>query len=133
MIEVSVALLRREGRIFLQRRALDARWLPGLWELPGGKVEPGESAAEAVLREVREELGVQARLGAALPAVTWDYGTHAVCLRPFLLEAEGTPQVSLAWGWFTQEEALRLPLPEATRPVLAALPSQAFPAPPVRV
>lgn len=50
-----------EGRVFLARRAASLRH-GGLWELPGGKIEAGESPEEALLRELREELGLEASL-----------------------------------------------------------------------
>lgn len=63
-LEVVAALSVRDGRLFLARRAqglLDE----GLWELPGGKVEPGESPAQALLRELAEELSVVACIDGA--------------------------------------------------------------------
>ena len=55
---VAVALIESNGRILLQRRCAD-RHHGGLWEFPGGKLEPSEAAAAGLLREVWEELGVQ--------------------------------------------------------------------------
>lgn len=58
--------LVRGGRILLERRPDDARVTPGVWDLPGGHVEPGETPARALVRELREELGIeveQFRLG----------------------------------------------------------------------
>jgi 8-oxo-dGTP diphosphatase len=60
---VVAALIRREGRVLLSRRRADQP-MPLLWEFPGGKVEPGESPAEALAREVREELGCDVAVGA---------------------------------------------------------------------
>lgn len=57
MTEVVAALLRQDGKLLIcQRPAHKARGL--LWEFPGGKVEPGETMAQALARECREELGV---------------------------------------------------------------------------
>jgi 8-oxo-dGTP diphosphatase len=59
------------GRVLItQRRAGDA--LPLLWELPGGKVEPGEAPVDALVRELREELGIAAEVGRI-----WDVLFHA--------------------------------------------------------
>lgn len=52
------ALLVRNGRVLLGRRADDREWLPGAWDVIGGHIEAGESAAEALARELAEELGV---------------------------------------------------------------------------
>jgi 8-oxo-dGTP diphosphatase len=58
-VSVVAALVERDGEIFLARRA-PAKRQGGLWELPGGKVEPGEEAADALVREIREELSLDA-------------------------------------------------------------------------
>jgi len=58
-----VAALMRDGtRILMSRRRADQP-MPGLWEFPGGKVEPGESPTVALAREVREELGCDVEVG----------------------------------------------------------------------
>jgi len=57
LLVVAVALLGGEGRILMQRRRIGAEH-GGLWEFPGGKVEPGESLESAALRELDEELGI---------------------------------------------------------------------------
>lgn len=120
MIHVAVVALVRQDRVFLQRRDAQATFLPGLWELPGGKIEAGEGAEVAARRELREELGVGLQdlqpLGGPVEA-----GSQGVRLLAFRARPMGPPTTDLAWGWFTPEEALRLPLPPATRPVLAAL------------
>lgn len=60
-IHVVAAVIVREGRVLVCRRNRD-RADGGLWEFPGGKVEPGERAVEALVREIHEELGVQIRV-----------------------------------------------------------------------
>ena len=59
---VVAALIRDGARILVSRRRADQP-MPGLWEFPGGKVEPGESPTDALAREVREELGCQVSVG----------------------------------------------------------------------
>ncbi|GER24212.1 DNA mismatch repair protein MutT [Zafaria cholistanensis] len=58
--------LRSPTRLLVARRTKPEQYA-GMWEFPGGKVEPGESCQEALLRELDEELGVEARLGAEVP------------------------------------------------------------------
>lgn len=62
---VVAAALTHDGRLLLAQRTRPPE-LAGLWELPGGKVEPGESEDAALVRELREELGVECSVGAAL-------------------------------------------------------------------
>jgi 8-oxo-dGTP diphosphatase len=63
---VAAALVDAYGRLLAARRTSPAA-LAGRWELPGGKVEPGESEPDALRRELREELGIEAVVGARLP------------------------------------------------------------------
>ncbi len=59
---VAAAIIVEEGRVLVSRRK-EGSHLAGLWECPGGKVEPGEDPREALARELREELGVLATAG----------------------------------------------------------------------
>ena len=64
-VEVVGAAVLRDGRVLASRRTEPPR-LAGLWEFPGGKVEPGESDTQALVRELREELQVEALVGERL-------------------------------------------------------------------
>jgi 8-oxo-dGTP diphosphatase len=116
MTNAALALIRRGERWFLQRRATANPVLPGLWEFPGGKVEGGETPAAALVRELREEVGLV--LESAQPLVVVD---GPVRLHPFLVAASGDPSTDLAWGWFTLEEMRRLPLPPMNATLLDRL------------
>ncbi|MFI8961048.1 (deoxy)nucleoside triphosphate pyrophosphohydrolase [Streptomyces sp. NPDC053493] len=65
-VVVVAGALCDQGRLLAARRSAPAE-LAGRWELPGGKLEPGESPEEALVRELREELGIETEVGARLP------------------------------------------------------------------
>lgn len=110
-VEVSLGLIEREGRYFLQRRDPCAEVLPGLWEFPGGKGEPGETPLHCLKRELEEELGWR-------PDRIWELGslrgTDGEVERVFhLFRCAGSARFGtrLAWGWFEWAQILALPIP----------------------
>lgn len=113
----AVALLWRGDRFLVARRPPQGL-LGGLWELPGGKVEAGEHPQEAVVREVREELGAECRVLAALPVVRHAYSHFKVVLHPFDCRlAAGSPLPSspaVPLKWISPAERHGLPFPAAT-------------------
>lgn len=113
VVDVALAVIWRGGRLFLQRRDPAGTMLPGRWELPGGKVEAAETPETALRRELQEEVALAIGGLRGLPVQEHIYPDLKVRLHPFQVQAEGEPRTSLAWGWFTPEEAIRLPLPEA--------------------
>jgi 8-oxo-dGTP diphosphatase len=120
-VDVAVALIIRRGRCFAQRRG-PSQSFPCLWEFPGGKLEPLEPARAALERELREELDWRPERAEPLPELAHAYADFAVVLHPFLCAGPGEPRTGLAWGWFTREELARLPMPEASRGLLARIP-----------
>lgn len=83
------AVLLRDGRVLAARRSTPPL---GLWEFPGGKVEPGEQPTDALVRELREELGLAATVGEELgdPDRPWPI-SERLELRLFLVVAPGDP------------------------------------------
>ena len=67
------AFITLQGRFFMGKRARTEHFFPGYWELPGGKGEPGESPEQALVREIREELGVGVQVGAQLYQYTYKH------------------------------------------------------------
>src|SRR3546814_1261195 len=76
---MAAAITDARGRILLARRTA-GRDLAGLWEFPGGKREPGETPEHALVRELREELGIEVKIGAPLIAVAQQYPHKRLCL-----------------------------------------------------
>jgi 8-oxo-dGTP diphosphatase len=85
-------LMDPHGRVLACRRPT-GKALAGLWEFPGGKVDPGESPEQALVRELREELAIRVEVGAAMSAVIWHYPWAVVRLLPFRCRlTHGVPQ-----------------------------------------
>ena len=80
-LHVACALIERDGLVLSVQRSA-AMSLPLKWEFPGGKIEPGEDAADCLRREVREELGVEVEIGDPLPFAAHDYPAFSVVLYP---------------------------------------------------
>ena len=114
------------GRYLVQQR------LPGksrglLWEFPGGKVESGESDAEALHREAAEELGVRLEIGPERFAVRHAYPDLTVDLHLYdarILEGTPAPLGAHALRGATPEEMLAMPFCEADLPLLRELASE---------
>ncbi|MDP3851088.1 MAG: (deoxy)nucleoside triphosphate pyrophosphohydrolase [Luteolibacter sp.] len=82
-------MIGNEDGCFLACLRPPGKHLGGLWEFPGGKVEPGESPERALVRELREELGVEVRVGTALEPVLWSYDRGDIRLLPYLCVITG--------------------------------------------
>lgn len=111
------------GRILLARRT-EGRDLAGRWEFPGGKQEPGESPEDALVRELREELGIEARVGEHIISVPQQYPDKRLCLEVRQLTGwSGTPRghEGQALAWVAPDKLMRYDMPPADRPVVAAL------------
>lgn len=99
--------------------------LAGLWEFPGGKLEPGEDAATALARELREELGCTIAVIAALPVCTHAYPTVTIALHPLVARLtpdspEPHPHEHTALDWLPPDQLDTVELAAADLPVLAA-------------
>ena len=83
-IEVVAAIIRRGNEIFATQRGYGE--FKDWWELPGGKIEPGESQQQALVREIREELDATIEVGELLQTVEWDYPTFHLTMHCFWCE-----------------------------------------------
>ncbi len=123
-IPVAAAVLRGgDGRVLVQCRPrhLDHG---GVWEFPGGKIEPGESVADALIRELDEELGIRVRPGALRIRIPWDYGRRRVVLHVLeVTEWCGEPvaREGQSVAWLTPEEMPAFDWPAANWPIIRAL------------
>ena len=123
-VHVAAAVLfDTQGRVLLTRRH-DHLHQGGLWEFPGGKLEPGETVAQALSREIREELGLELLGHRPLIAVRHRYPDRAVYLDVHLItEYRGEPAglEGQPLTWVTPDALDGYPMPEADRPVISAL------------
>jgi 8-oxo-dGTP diphosphatase len=111
------------GRILLARRT-EGRDLAGRWEFPGGKREAGETEAEALIRELQEELGITAEIGEPIINVPQQYPDKRLRLDVRrVLSWKGNPRghEGQALAWVAPEKLPRYVMPPADRPVVAAL------------
>jgi len=124
-VPVVCAVIEREGLVLVAQRP-PHKLLPLKWEFPGGKVEPGEEPAAAIVREIREELGCEIRVTRALPPFIHDYKTVVIEMIPFVCAlAPGTsephPHEHVAVAWVPPAELHSYDLAAADWPVVAAL------------
>lgn len=121
-IIVAAAVIEREGAFLLTRRAEGAH-LAGTWEFPGGKQESGESLEDALVRELREELGCGSSVGARLLTTQHAYPEVVVELHFFVvtLTEPPVPQLGQEMRWVPRAELASLPLPEADADLVALL------------
>ncbi len=121
-LNVSLALIFRGDEFLVAKRPSEGM-LGGLWELPGGKWEPGESAEAAVVRELREELGVEVTVGMAFPSVAHAYTHFSVRLHPFFCHlVEGQKPVSgQSLRWIKREDIPYLAFPTGTLKVFDSI------------
>jgi 8-oxo-dGTP diphosphatase len=119
---VVAAVIRQEDRYLVTRR-LSGTHLAGCWEFPGGKCRPGESLAEGLQREIREELDVRVIVGDEILTTLHAYPEKTVRLRFFACVMEGVPRAVLGQEtrWVSIEELSELTLPPADQELLLRL------------
>lgn len=123
MKQVVCAVIRDGARILLARRAAGEH-LAGYWELPGGKVEADESLAEALARELLEELGVSARVGTELARSVYHYERGSIELIALAAELRGEISaltVHDAVQWCSADELDGLDIAPADIPLLEVI------------
>lgn len=121
-VVVAAAIVERDGR-FLMARRLAGTHLEGLWEFPGGKVDPGETLESCLARELAEELGVGSTIGPLRWSTAHDYPAKRVELHFFdcALAGDPSPRLGQELRWVNRAELAALPLPEADAGLVALL------------
>jgi mutator protein MutT len=121
-IPVVCAVIEQAGRVLIAQRP-PGKHLPLKWEFAGGKVDPGEDPAAAIVREIREELGCEVTITRALPSFPYDYKTVVIEMIPFVcVLVPGSPaphaHEHVALAWVTPAEFLKYDLAPADVPVI---------------
>lgn len=125
VLVTAVALIDEDARVLVATRPAK-KSMAGLWEFPGGKVEPGETPEACLIRELEEELDVRTKAACLAPLT---FASHAYSTFHLLMplyvcrvwEGEPTPLEGQEIRWLRPKELFALPMPEADRPLLPFL------------
>jgi 8-oxo-dGTP diphosphatase len=125
LLVVAVALIDADGRVLLQQRP-PGKAMAGLWEFPGGKVEPGETPEAALVRELEEELEIETHSSCLAPAT---FASEALGDRHLLLllyvcrKWTGVPEArhATALTWLKPAQMYALDMPPADLPLIGLL------------
>jgi 8-oxo-dGTP diphosphatase len=120
---VVAAFIERRGRVLLSRRRADQSF-PLTWEFPGGKVEPGEDLASALVREIREELGCAIRVGEILDLVDHAYPDFDLIMPVYRASiSRGSPSARqvAAIAWVPRRRLTDMTMPPADVPLAKKL------------
>lgn len=117
-VGVGAVIFNEEGKLFITLRGKEAKNERGKWEIPGGSVEYGETFAQAIKREIKEEIGVAIEIMELLGIcdhIIPDEHQHWVSPTYICKIKKGVPKIlepnkCAAIGWYTLEEAEKLPL-----------------------
>jgi len=126
LVIVAAALVDADGRVLVQQRAA-GRAMAGLWEFPGGKIERGESAETALVRELKEELGISTETACLAPAgfgtAPIEDGRQLLLLLYVCRKWSGIPKAldAAALRWVRPLELHDLPMPPADLPLIGLL------------
>ena len=126
VVEIAIGLVWKEGRLLIARRPAGVH-LAGLWEFPGGKIQPDETPEACVLRELREEVGIEAQVTGKREVIPFVYPERTVRLHPLdcrWLSGEPHPTGCEEPRWVLPAELAAYEFPAANAPLLAELMSE---------
>lgn len=122
-IPVVGAVMVRDGLVLCARRGA-GKHMAGLWEFPGGKVEPGETAERALVREIEEELGCRVAVGDLIVTATHVYAEKSIALSTYrctLVDGEPVPIEHAEIAWIDPADLAALDWAPADLPTVEAI------------
>ena len=119
-VEIAIAVIERKGQYLIAQRPEGAS-LSGLWEFPGGKVEPGESNEQAACRECFEETGLAVEIVGMYPPQMERYAHGMVSLNFFASRLLDEIDPHPPWKWVAREALAELSFPPGNRHLLMHL------------
>ena len=122
-IPVVAAMITKEDQILLGQRP-EGSSIPGVWEFPGGKIEPNEAPTEALQRELKEELGIQANVGPLLLASAHTYGDVSILLLIYHIQYWTSDPKALHHTqikWVPAQDLQKYDLPYANKKIIPTL------------
>jgi 8-oxo-dGTP diphosphatase len=125
LLVVACALVDTDGRVLLSQRP-EGKALAGLWEFPGGKVDPGETPEHALVRELEEELGIETKIACLAPLTfaSHTYETFHLLMPLYVCRRFwGTPmpREGQKLKWVRPRDMRNYPMPPADEPLIAHL------------
>lgn len=125
LLVVACALVDSDGRVLIAQRP-EGKSLAGLWEFPGGKMESGETPEETLVRELREELGIETKPACLAPLTFASHsydGFHLLMPLYVCRRFEGIPQPleAQALKWVKPNKLRDYPMPPADAPLIPFL------------
>lgn len=124
IVQVAVGVIKnKKAEILISKRA-DNVHQAGLWEFPGGKIEPGESAEQALSRELKEEVGIDCLSMLPFSTIEFDYGDKQVCLHVYIIEkfnGQATGREGQLISWVEIEALSEFPFPAANKSIIIQL------------
>ncbi len=125
LLVVAVALIDADRRVLIAQRP-PGKNMAGLWEFPGGKVEPGESPEAALIRELEEELGISTKTACLAPLsfTSHSYDNFHLLMPLYACRKwQGVPEPRehTALKWVRPQHLRDYPMPPADEPLIAAL------------
>jgi 8-oxo-dGTP diphosphatase len=123
VVHVAVGVIVRDKQFFLTKR-LDSVHQGGKWEFPGGKVEKDETVAQALHRELQEEIAIDILSCYPLIEINHDYGDKKVLLDVYVVDnfqQEPIAQEGQKSGWFSLDELVNLDFPKANAVIIEKL------------